>query len=93
MIDAAFIHVGTDHARPKHAAFALDCNTKLSCDSLVVSERHWWGDQLANKAIAEVDPLKVLERPCDLYNYSPAVGSRTSPENSVYITQRTARPG
>lgn len=47
-------------------------NARNYCEGLSEGERRWWGDQLAVKAVAAVAPLRILELPCERYNYSPA---------------------
>jgi hypothetical protein len=51
---------------PKFWTQCLELSRKMSNDL-----RHWFGDQLAVKAVAESEKFKVKELMCDEYNYSP----------------------
>jgi hypothetical protein len=51
----------------KSRKFWHDCHEW--CAAAPESIQNWWGDQLAVKAIAP--KYRVLELPCDTYNYSP----------------------
>jgi len=41
------------------------------CESLHEQHRRWWGDQFAVREIAARSTFRVLDIPCDIYNYSP----------------------
>jgi hypothetical protein len=41
------------------------------CDTLSEKLKHWFGDQVALKVVAESGKYKVLDLTCDEYNYSP----------------------
>lgn len=58
-------------------------NAWKHCESFPEEGRKWWGDQYAVKAIAEIAPLRILELPCEIYNYSPAAESEDVRERFV----------
>jgi hypothetical protein len=41
------------------------------CRQLPENHRDWWGDQLSVKHVADSGAFRVLELPCEKYNYSP----------------------
>lgn len=47
-------------------------NQTYECSlSFPKEDKEWWGDQVAIKKAADVTTLKIIELPCDLYNYTP----------------------
>lgn len=55
----------------KPSGWDLWYNAWKYCETLPDATQRWWGDQYAIKAVAKAAPLRILELPCDLYNYSP----------------------
>jgi hypothetical protein len=41
------------------------------CRALPEKNHDWWGDQLSVKHVADTGRFRVIELPCDVYNYSP----------------------
>ena len=74
-------NTGVMFSRPSGWDFWV--NASRYCESLPDRERRWWGDQLAVKAIAEIAPLRILDLPCELYNYSPSAENEIVAERFV----------
>ena len=53
------------------------------CRGLAEEQQNWYGDQLSVKHVADGKAYRVVELPCDVYNYSP----RTEDED---VSQRHA---
>jgi hypothetical protein len=47
-------------------------NALRVCEGFEDDAQRWWGDQFAVKMVAEVAPIRILDLPCDPYNYSPS---------------------
>lgn len=73
----------------KGSGWAFWHNARDYCEQLPDSHRRWWGDQLAVKAIAEIAPLRIMQLPCQFYNYSP--GSADEDVSDKYVVHYKGR--
>jgi hypothetical protein len=63
-------NTGVMLSKPSGSEFWLHAHDY--CARMSDEYQKWWGDQLAVKAIAEVAPLRIMELPCEIFNYTPA---------------------
>jgi hypothetical protein len=74
-------NAGVMLSRP--AGWAFWDNVWRQCQSYPDEIRRWWGEQYALRDIATVAPLRLLELPCDRYNYTPATESEDVSSRAV----------
>ena len=63
---------------PRFWQAALEC-----CRALPAKNHDWWGDQLSVKQVADSGAFRVIELPCETYNYSPRTEAEDLGERHV----------